>query len=120
MSMLTLIALAAAGSAPMPAPVVLAAPAVTRNCLITREIRGKRLSAGEGYFVQTRQGWWRNAAGACPAYGPRRALVTRSNSIYQCAGDLVEVFDAFSRIGYGACRIGKWEKLGAAPDLPDR
>jgi hypothetical protein len=114
------LALIALATATAPAPPVLAAPAVTRNCLLSRDIRGQRLSADQGYFAQTRQGWWRNAAGACAAYGPRRALLTRTNSNQQCAGDFAEVFDAFSRIGYGGCRLGKWEKLAVAPDVPDK
>jgi hypothetical protein len=116
---LALIALLAAAT-PAPDAPALATPSVVRNCLNSRDIRAKRLSADLGYFVQTGQGWWRNAAGACAAYGPRRALLTRTNSNQQCSGDFVEVFDAFSRIGYGGCRLGRWQKLAAAPDLPDK
>lgn len=91
----------------------------TRRCIDPRQIRSTRLSADHGYFVRlgTRD-WWRNAAGGCPAYAPRRALTTFSTSLQQCDGDVVQVFDPFSRIGYGACRLASWEKLAGEPDVP--
>lgn len=102
------------------APALAAEPTTpeTRDCLQNRSIRAKRLSAEQGYFVQTSQGWWRNTAGGCPAYGPRRAISTNSTADRQCKGDVVQVFDAQTRIGYGGCPLGAWEKLAAAPDVP--
>lgn len=93
----------------------------TRNCIEPRRIQSTRLSAAHGYFVRlgTRD-WWRNAAGGCPAYAPRRAISTFSNTERQCAGDQVQVFEAFTRIAFGGCRLGRWEKLTGAPDLPDK
>nr|WP_310522895.1 hypothetical protein [Polymorphobacter sp.] len=95
-------------------------PATSRDCLANRDIRAKRLSAGDGYFAQTRQGWWRNTGAVCPAFAKDRALVTRGNNDRQCSGDLVEVFDPFSRIGYGACVLGGWERVADAPPVSGR
>ena len=95
-------------------------PSAPRDCLANQDIRAKRLSAGEGYFAQTRAGWWRNTGAACPAFARDRVLVTRSNSNRQCRGDLVEVFDAFSRIGFGGCALGGWERVEAPPARSDR
>ena len=103
------------------APLVAAEPPLaSRDCLANRDIRAKRLSAGDGYFAQTRQGWWRNTGAACPAFAKDRALVTRGNNDRQCSGDLVEVFDPISRIGYGGCVLGSWEPVAEPPPVSGR
>ncbi|KPF78260.1 hypothetical protein IP88_04305 [alpha proteobacterium AAP81b] len=116
-TMMILLAVLALQAAAPAAPAATAA-ADLRSCIDPRRIRGTRLSADQGYFVRLGSDWWRNTAGSCPAYGPRRALTTFSTSQNQCDGDVVQVFDAFSRIVYGTCRLGKWEKLAAEPDVP--
>ncbi len=88
--------------------------ATTKTCIGNREIKAKNLSAENGYFVRTSQGWWRNTV-SCPAFGPDRSLVTRSYNDRQCRGDLVEVFDPFSRINFGGCPLGIWEKVEGPP-----
>ncbi len=115
--LLVLLSLQAAAAAAGPIP---PATGEVRSCIDPRRIAGTRLSGEHGYFVRLGSDWWRNQAGGCPAYGPRRAITTFSTSQRQCAGDQVQVFDPFSRIGYGACPLGKWEKLTAAPDLPEK
>lgn len=90
-------------------------PPETQLCIENRSIRAKEVSAEHGYFVRTPQGWWRNTGPACSAYGPNRALVTRSIENRQCRGDIVTVFDPFSRIEYGACVLGAWERVDAPP-----
>lgn len=90
-------------------------PPETQLCLENRSIRNKDASAEHGYFARTPQGWWRNTGPACSAYGPNRALVTRSTQDRQCRGDVVVVFDPFTRIEYGGCVLGAWERVDAPP-----
>lgn len=90
-------------------------PPETRLCLENRSIRAKEVSAEHGYFVRTPEGWWRNTGPSCSAYGPNRALLTRSIENRQCRGDIVVVFDPFSRIEFGACALGAWERVPAPP-----
>jgi hypothetical protein len=90
-------------------------PPETQLCLENRSIRAKDVSAEHGYFARTPQGWWRNTGPACSAYGPNRALLTRSIENRQCRGDVVVVFDPFTRIEYGACPLGAWERVDAPP-----
>jgi len=106
--------LTVAVAAPSIAAPAIAAAATSKKCLTNREIRGKDISAENGYFARTSRGWWRNAA-ACPAFGSDRALTTRSNTNSQCSGDLVTVFHPFSRIEYGGCVLGDWEKVAGPP-----
>jgi hypothetical protein len=91
------------------------APPETRLCLENRDIRTKDLSPVHGYFARTAQGWWRNTGAACAAYARDRALTTQSTSNRQCRGDVVTVFEPFSRIAYGGCVLGAWERVSAPP-----
>lgn len=87
----------------------------TRLCIDNSTIRAKDLSPRNGYFVRTSQGWWRNTGPACAAFARDRALRTRSTQNAQCRGDVVTVFDPFSRIEYGGCVLGGWERVSAPP-----
>lgn len=89
--------------------------AETRACLENRTVRAKDITAANGYFARTPQGWWRNTGPSCTAYARDRALVTRSTQDRQCRGDVVEVFDPFSRISFGSCILGDWERVSAPP-----
>ena len=94
----------------------LAQPARERTiCLGNRDIRAKVTTAADGYFARTPRGWWRNTGRSCSAYAPTRALMTQSTQDRQCRGDLVVVFDAFSRIEYGACVLGDWVRVDGPP-----
>ena len=97
-----------------PAIVETAAPE-TRLCLQNRDIRTKDMSAANGYYVRTSQGWWRNTGASCSAYARDRALRTQSVQNAQCRGDVVTVFDPFSRIEFGGCVLGAWERVTAPP-----
>lgn len=99
------------------APALAKAAPTSKACLDNRDIRSKRLSSETGYFAKTSNGWWRNAGAACPAYARNRALMTRAHNDRQCKGDVVNVFDPSSRIDYGACVLGAWEKVADA-DVP--
>ena len=90
-------------------------PPATQLCLENRAIRAKDISAVNGYFARTSQGWWHNTGPSCSAYARDRALLTRSTQDRQCRGDLVEVFDPFSRIVFGTCVLGGWERVSAPP-----
>lgn len=92
-----------------------ATPPETTRCLSNRDIRAKVTTAADGYFARTRQGWWRNNGQVCSAYGPNRALVTRSIEDRQCRGDLVVVFDPVSRIEFGSCALGDWVRVDGPP-----
>jgi hypothetical protein len=104
------------------APLMLAAatPAMapaTTNCLQTRDTRGQRLSPEKGYFVETRQGWWRNAGPACPMLGPNRQIVAVRPRDSLCKGDLINIVGDYQRINFGACVLGAWEAVAEA-DVP--
>jgi hypothetical protein len=104
------------------APLMLAAatpavaPAAT-NCLQTRDTRGQRLSPEKGYFVETRQGWWRNTGPACPLFGPNRLVIAVRPNDNLCKGDLINVVDNYQRINFGVCTLGSWENVAEA-DVP--
>ena len=110
----TLLALSAGVAA---APPTSPPTAATRICIANRDIKAKNLSAEHGYYVRTSSGWWRNTV-SCPVFAPDRALVTRSFNDQQCRGDQVEVFHPFSRINYGGCALGAWEKAAGPPLAP--
>ncbi len=113
--LLPLLALASLSGAALAAE-----PATTKQCMANRDIRAKRLSPELGYYVKTSNGWWRNTGAACPAYAPDRALITRSYNDRQCSGDTVETIEPHSRITYGGCVLGGWEKVAAEPDIPSK
>ena len=96
----------------------LAAPPVgphTQDCIENRDIRARRQSAEDGYFVQTRQGWWRNTAGGCPLYKRNGILVTQSPQNRQCRGDVVQVVDPMLFFTIGSCPLGAWERIEQPP-----
>ena len=97
------------------APVMAADEPETRLCLENRDIRAKDLSPSNGYFARTSKGWWHNTGPACAAYARNRALLTRSIENRQCRGDMVVVFEPQSRIEYGGCVLGAWERVSAPP-----
>jgi hypothetical protein len=86
-------------------------PPESRKCLQNRQIIGERLSADKGYFVRTRQGWWRNTGPLCQNFAANRILTSARTSDTQCSGDIVNVADRLSRIDYGACKLGSWERV---------
>jgi hypothetical protein len=106
------------------APLMLAAatpavaPPVTRTCLRTNATRGQRLSPEKGYFVETREGWWRNTGPACPLFGPNRLIVAVRPNDNLCRGDLINVVDNYQRINFGVCALGDWERVEAATVPP--
>lgn len=112
---LLLLAGPALAADPPPAAIHAATPPATSVCLDNRDIRSKVFTADNGYYARTGKGWWRNTGAACPAYGDNRVLITRSNINRQCRGDVVEVYDNFSRIGYGGCVLGNWERIAGEP-----
>ncbi len=115
---LGIVAALALAALALAAPARAEAPALSQKCLMNRDIRAKRLSADQGYFAKTSRGWWQNSGGACPAYAPRRALKTASISNQQCSGDVVEVYDAITRIGFGGCALGDWRRISGEPPVP--
>lgn len=102
------------------APAAAAVGSERRDCLTNREIRGTRQRADVGYYAETSKGWWRNAA-SCAVWRPGVIITTASNSDRQCSGDLVQVLDRLSRINYGGCTLGAWEKVAGPPEgVPNR
>lgn len=87
-----------------------------QKCLENRDIRAKNLSQQSGYFAQTPKGWWRNAGPTCAAYRRDMALFTQSTQNRQCQGDLVRVFDPISKIEFGSCVLGDWERVSEPPE----
>lgn len=113
-------ALQPAASDPAAAAAGSAATPERRDCLNNREIRGTRQRADVGYYAQTGKAWWRNTA-QCAVWRPNVIITTFSNSDRQCSGDLVQVLDRLSRINYGGCTLGVWEKVAGPPDgVPNR
>ena len=89
--------------------------AETRSCIDNREIRSSRISRTAGYFVQTRNGWWRNAIGQCGLMRPDSVLVTQSTMNRQCRGDIVQMVDRMTQFALGACGLSDWEKVDGPP-----
>jgi hypothetical protein len=101
----------------MPALAAEAPPAAPQECLANRDIKARRMTAEQGYFARTNAGWWRNLGPACAVYGRNRALITRSLNVRQCRGDVVSVVDPFSRMEFGGCGLGAWQRV-AASEVP--
>lgn len=110
MALLLNVTVNGADASAAPTPTTGAPAALQQDCLPNRDIKARRLSAEKGYFARTSRGWWRNL-GACPAYGPNRALITRSLSDRQCRGDIVTIVDPFTRMEFGGCGLGAWQKV---------
>lgn len=102
----------------MPALAAEPPPAEQQECLANREIKARRMTAEQGYFARTSRGWWRNLGPACAAYGRNRALITRSLNDRQCRGDVVSVVDPFSRMEFGGCGLGAWQRVTASEVPP--
>jgi hypothetical protein len=111
---LLLIATPALAADPPAPPATTAAPE-TRTCIDNRDIRSSRFSRTGGYYVQTRNGWWRNAAGQCGLIRPDSIIVTQSTQNRQCRGDIVQVMDRLTRFTVGACGLSDWEKVDGPP-----
>lgn len=118
-TLLTLLLIATAApaiaAAPPNAAPALAAP---QECLANRDIKARRMTAEQGYFARTSAGWWHNLGPSCSAYGRDRVLITRSLNDRQCRGDVVSVVDPFSRIEFGGCGLGAWQRVADAEVPP--
>ena len=100
---------AVAGEAPLSEP---------QECLANRDVKARRMTAEHGYFARTNLGWWHNLGPACAAYGYNRVLITRSLNDRQCRGDVVSVTDPISRIEFGGCGLGAWQRVAKAEVPP--
>jgi hypothetical protein len=87
-------------------------------CLANRDIKARRMTAEQGYYVRTSKGWWHNLGPSCSAYGRNRALITQSLNNQQCRGDVMTVVDPFSRIEFGGCALGAWQQVAKAEVPP--
>jgi len=76
-------------------------------CVSQRDLGGNR-SIGDGAILFQGKGGriYLNHAEGCPAIGPGRALIVRTTGSRLCRGDIVQVFDPLSNIGYGGCALG--------------
>ncbi len=90
-------------------------PATSLRCIRTQQIKEARQVAGQGYFVRTGKGWWRNAAQACSAFGPDRTLITRIAEAQLCRGDIVDVVNLQTGFSHGSCGLDEWQKVDAPP-----
>lgn len=102
----------------MPAIAAETPQAGPQECLANRDIKARRMTAEKGYYARTSRGWWHNLGPACPAYGPNRALITRSLNDRQCRGDVVTVVDPFTRMEFGGCGLGAWQQVADAEVPP--
>ena len=87
------------------------------NCLRSREIVGQTL-VNQSVIVFEMRGhrYYRNdIAPACGALNPDRSIVTREYTSGICKGDIFQVFDPTSRIGYGACTFGPFTPYELPP-----
>ncbi len=122
---LPLLAVLAAGTAAVPATAAsntermlsgrATGPAI--NCLRSREIVGQTLVNQSVIVFETRgHKYYRNdIAPACGALNPDRSIVTHEYTSGMCKGDIFEVFDPTSRIGYGACTFGPFTPYELPP-----
>lgn len=103
------------------APVAAAEPpapptaAITTDCINNRDMRVRRQSAKSGYYVQTRQGWWRNPGNNCPIFRPNAIITTFSTMNRLCRGDVVQIIEQLSLVPMGSCALDAWEKVDGPP-----
>jgi hypothetical protein len=80
------------------------------NCVSSRSLRGNR-SFGEGVILFEGHGgtvYVNRPAAGCPELGLGRSLVTRSSGTQLCQGDIAEVVDLSSGVGFGGCALGEF------------
>ena len=77
------------------------------SCVSTRSLQGNR-SAGDAIIFSGigDRIWVNRPAGGCPELNSGRTLVTRTSSTQLCRGDIANVVDPVSGIGFGACGLG--------------
>ena len=88
------------------------------HCLNPRDIQGQTLVNESVIVFETRgRKYYRNdIVPSCPAIKPDRAIVTRSfGSSNICEGDIFDVFDPVSRIGFGGCSFGAFTPYELPP-----
>lgn len=122
---LPLLAVLAAGTAAVPASAAAdtarmlsghaTGPAV--DCIRSRDIVGQTLVNQSVIVFETRgHKYYRNdIAPACGALNPDRSIVTHEFTSGICKGDIFQVFDPMSRIGYGACTFGPFTPYELPP-----
>jgi len=104
-----LVAAAPAAAAPDLDRLLSGAPAgKPTHCVRPQDIRGQTIADRSTIVFERGYGrYYRNDVGpACAALRPDRAIVARDVAIGFCEGDLFDVFDPISRVGYGACTFG--------------
>jgi hypothetical protein len=83
-----------------------------QSCVQQRTLGGNR-SAGEGAIIFDSMGrdlvYVNRPAAGCPEIRSGRAIKVRTTSAQLCRGDIVEVFDPVSGIGFGGCGLGDFE-----------
>lgn len=87
------------------------------HCLRQRDIEGQTL-VNQSVIVFEMRGhkYYRNdIAPACAALRPDRAIVTHEVAIGICEGEIFDVFDPLSGIGYGSCAFGPFTPYELPP-----
>ena len=85
------------------------------HCIRPQDIRGQTI-VDQSTIVFERGGgrYWRSDVGPnCAALRPDRAIVARDVAIGFCAGELFDVFDPISRVGYGQLHLRPVRPLSA-------
>ena len=82
-----------------------------RSCVSLRDLGGNR-SIGEGAILfkgrTSKVVYVNRPPGGCPELGLGRAMKLRTISTQLCAGEIIEVFDPFNGVSYGACGLGEF------------
>ena len=78
------------------------------HCIRPQDIRGQTIvDQSTIVFERGRGRYWRSDVSPnCAALRRDRAIVARDVAIGFCAGELFDVFDPISRVGYGSCTFG--------------
>ena len=87
------------------------------HCVRPQDIRGQTIvNQSTIVFERGRGRYWRSDVGPnCAALRPDRAIVARDLAIGFCDGDLFDVFDPISRVGYGSCTFGPFVPYQRSP-----
>ena len=78
------------------------------SCVRQLDLQGNRSVGGKLVFeTRTRDLVYVNEAD-CPELTSSRALKTRTSTGQLCAGDIVDIIDPGTPVGYGSCGLGRF------------
>lgn len=87
------------------------------DCVLERDLQDNQAEHGTIVF-KTRSNalvYVNRPPGSCPYLNRDRAIRIRTISDRLCRGDIIEVFDPFSKVEFGACGLGDFTPYRRSP-----